>query len=65
MIYTTAILSGTVKKNVCLSIMELGDQKRQMDVLDVMTLNIIRIFDRTGDSKTFHKSTSEYYRKYF
>ena len=32
---------------------------------EVMTLNIVRIFDRTGDLKTFHKIASLHYRSYF
>lgn len=39
--------------------------KRQMSVPEVMTLNLVRIIDRTGDLKTFHRNASEYYRKYF
>jgi len=39
--------------------------KRIMTVPEVMTLNLIRILDRTGDLKTFHKTAFEHYRQYF
>ena len=36
-----------------------------MTVPEVMTLNIVRILDRTGDLKSFHKTASLHYRSYF
>lgn len=39
--------------------------KRQMRVPEIMTLNIIRILNRTADLKTFHKLACEHYKKYF
>ena len=39
--------------------------KRSMTVPEVMTLNIVRILDRTGDLKTFHKTACLHYRSYF
>ena len=39
--------------------------KRSMTVPEVMTLNIVRILDRTGDLKSFHKIASLHYRSYF
>ena len=39
--------------------------KRQMTVPEVMTLNLIRILDRTGDLKTFHRNARVHYRQYF
>lgn len=39
--------------------------KRRMPLADVVTLNLIRIFDRTGDLKTFHKNATNHYKKYF
>ena len=39
--------------------------KRRMSVPDVMTLNLLRIFVRTNDLKTFHKLAVVNYRQYF
>ena len=39
--------------------------RRSMTVPEVMTLNIVRILDRTGDLKSFHKIASLHYRSYF
>ena len=39
--------------------------KRRMTVPEVMTLNILRIFDRTADLKTFHAHAENEYKKYF
>lgn len=39
--------------------------KRRMPVADVVTLNLIRILDRTGDLKTFHKNAAAHYKAYF
>lgn len=39
--------------------------RRQLGVSEVMTLNLVRILDRTGDLKTFHKNACVHYRKYF
>ena len=39
--------------------------KRSMTVPQLMTLNIVRILDRTGDLKSFHKIASLHYRSYF
>lgn len=39
--------------------------KRQLSVSEVMTLNLVRILDRTGDLKTFHKNACVHYRQYF
>lgn len=39
--------------------------KRRMSVSDVVTLNLVRIFDRTADLKTFHKNAVEHYLSYF
>ena len=39
--------------------------RRSMTVPEVMTLNIVRILDRTGDLKTFHKTACLHYRSYF
>ena len=39
--------------------------RRSMTVPEVMALNIVRILDRTGDLKTFHKMASLHYRSYF
>ena len=33
--------------------------KGRMPVADVVTLNLIRVFDRTGDLKTFLKNATE------
>jgi len=39
--------------------------KRRMSVPDVMTLNLLRIFVRTDDLKTFHKMAVVNYHSYF
>ena len=39
--------------------------KRSMTVPEFMTLNIVRILDRTGDLKSFHKTACLHYRSYF
>ena len=39
--------------------------KRRMRIADVVTLNLVRIFDRSGDLKTFHKNAMEHYISYF
>ena len=39
--------------------------KRRMRIADVVTLNLVRIFDRTGDLITFHKNAREHYISYF
>lgn len=36
-----------------------------MPIADVVTLNLARIFDRTGDLKTFHKNAREHCISYF
>ncbi|MBR0100776.1 MAG: hypothetical protein IJP90_13855, partial [Treponema sp.] len=48
------------KKNLSLYYGRRGP-KRRMTIADVVTLNLIRIFDRTGDLKTFHKNAREHY----
>ena len=48
------------KKNLALYYVKRGS-KRRMPIADVVTLNLIRIFDRTGDLKTFHRNASEHY----
>lgn len=39
--------------------------RRRLSVPEVMTLNLVRILDRTGDLKTFHKNACIHYRQYF
>lgn len=39
--------------------------KRRMPVADVVTLNLVRGFDRTADLKTFHKNAESHYKLYF
>nr|WP_255422443.1 hypothetical protein [Treponema sp. Marseille-Q3903] len=36
-----------------------------MPITDAVILNLIRIFDRTGDLKTFHKNAENHYKVYF
>ena len=36
-----------------------------MPIADVVILNLILIFDRTGDLKTFHKNAENHYKVYF
>ena len=52
------------KKNLALYYGRRGP-KRRMPIADVVTMNLIRIFDRTGDLKTFHKNAREHYISYF
>lgn len=64
MIFTITLLKQILEK--CLSeYYGTRSPKRQMTVTEVMTLNIIRILNRTADLKTFHKSACEHYKKYF
>ena len=48
------IETSTGKKNVALYYGKRGP-KRRMPIADVVTLNLVRIFDRTADLKTFFK----------
>ena len=52
------------KKNLAMYYGKRGP-KRRMPVADVVTLNLIRVFDRTGDLKTFHKNAKNHYKSYF
>jgi len=52
------------KRNLALYYGRRGPKKR-MSVPDVMTLNLLRIFVRTGDLKTFHKLAVVNYRHCF
>ena len=52
------------KKNLALYYGRRGP-KRRMPIADVVTLNLIRIIDRTGDLKTFHKNAQSHYISYF
>lgn len=52
------------KKNLTMYYGKRGP-KRRMPVADVVTLNLIRVFDRTGDLKTFHKNAKNHYKSYF
>ena len=52
------------KKNLALYYGRRGP-KRRMSIADVVTLNIVRIFDRTADLKTFHKNAQAHYISYF
>ena len=52
------------KKNLALYYGMRGP-KRRMPIADVVTLNIVRIFDRVGDLKTFHKNAQNHYASYF
>ena len=52
------------KKNLALYYGRRGP-KRRMSITDVVTLNIVRIFDRTADLKTFHKNAQAHYISYF
>ena len=52
------------KKNLAMYYGKRGP-KRRMPISDVVTLNLIRIFDRTGDLKTFHKNAENHYKLYF
>ena len=52
------------KKNLALNYGRRGP-KRRMPIADVVTLNLVRIFDRIGDLKTFHKNIREHYVSYF
>ena len=55
---------STGKKNLALYYGKRGP-KRRMPIADVVTLNLIRILDRTGDLKTFHKNAQTHYISYF
>ena len=59
--YQRFIKTETGKKNLAEYYGKRGP-KRSMTVPEVMTLNIIRILDRTGDLKTFHKTACLHYR---
>ena len=39
--------------------------KRRMNVSEIVTLNLVRIFDRTADLKTFHRNACSHYISYF
>lgn len=39
--------------------------KRRMPIADIVFLNLVRIFDRTGDLKTYHKNAREHYIQTF
>ena len=58
------IETSTGKKNEALYYGKRGP-KRRIPIADVVTLNIVRIFDRIADVKTFHKNAQEHYRHYF
>ena len=58
------IETSTGKKNEALYYGKRG-LKRRMPIADVVTLNLVRIFDRIADVKTFHKNAQEHYRHYF
>lgn len=58
------IETSTGKKNEALYYGKQGT-KRRMPIADVVTLNLVRIFDRIADVKTFHKNAQEHYRHYF
>ncbi len=62
--YKRFIQTETGKKNLELYYGKRGPARR-MSVPDVMTLNFIRILDRIGDLKTFHKNAEEHYKDYF
>ena len=55
---------STGKRNLALYYGKRGP-KRRMPIADVVTLNLIRILDRTGDLKTFHKNAQTHYISYF
>lgn len=52
------------KKNLAVYYGKRGP-KRRMPIADVVTLNLVRILDRTGDLKTFHKNAMSHYVSYF
>lgn len=58
------IKTSAGKKNVALYYGKRGP-KRRMPIADVVTLNLVRIFHRTADLKTFHNNAQEHYRRYF
>ena len=58
------IKTSAGKKNEALYYGKRGP-KRRMPIADVVTLNLVRIFDRTADLKTFHTNAQEHYRRYF
>ena len=63
--FINKILETSVgKKNLALYYGRRGPRRR-MSIADVVTLNLVRIFDRTGDLKTFHKNAQVYYATYF
>lgn len=39
--------------------------RRRMPIADVVTLNLLRLFDRTADLKTFHRNAHNHYISYF
>ena len=47
------------KKNLVLYYGKRGS-KRRIPAADVVTLNLVRIFDRTGDLKTFYKNAEKH-----
>ena len=39
--------------------------KRRMSISEIVTLNLVRILDRTADLKTFHRNACSSYISYF